>query len=230
MMIMRTVFVSVLMAVAASGQEASVKPGVNEKFLDPELKVEEWTERFETESREIHRQREAIVKAVGIREGMVVADIGAGTGLFTMLFGKAAAPGGRVYAVEIAQKFVDHLGARAAKEKVSGVVPVLGTARSVELPDGVVDVAFICDVYHHFEYPADTMKSLWKAMKPGGTVVLIDFHRIAGKSSEWTMGHVRAGQEVFEREIAAAGFEKVGEEKGFLLENYFVRFRKKEKP
>jgi predicted methyltransferase len=106
----------------------------------------------------------------------------------------------------------------------------MGTARSVELPDGVVDVAFICDVYHHFEYPADTMKSLWKAMKPGGTVVLIDFHRIAGKSSEWTMGHVRAGQEVFEREIAAAGFEKVGEEKGFLLENYFVRFRKKEKP
>ena len=92
-MIMRTVCASVLMAVAACGQEASVKPGVNEKFLDPELKVEEWTERFETESREIHRQREAIVKAVGIREGMVVADIGAGTGLFTMLFGKAAGQG-----------------------------------------------------------------------------------------------------------------------------------------
>jgi predicted methyltransferase len=72
------------------------------------------------------------------------------------------------------------------------------------------------------------MKSLWKAMKPGGTVLLIDFKRIPGTSSEWTLGHVRAGQDVFEKEITSAGFEKTDEVKGFLIENYFVKFRKKE--
>ena len=216
-----------VLAGSLSAQEQSVKPGINEKFLDPSLKVEEWTQRFETESREIYHQRAAILKATGVAEGMTVADIGAGTGLFTLPFAQAVGPKGRVYAVEIAQKFLDHIAARAAQEKVIGIVPVLGKDRSVELPENSVDLAFICDVYHHFEHPLDSMKSLWRAMKPGGTVVVIDFHRIPGKSSEWTMGHVRAGQEVFEKEITEAGFEKVGEEKGFLLENYFVRFRKK---
>lgn len=72
------------------------------------------------------------------------------------------------------------------------------------------------------------MKSLWKAMKPGGIVILIDFKRIPGTSSEWTLSHVRAGQDVFEKEITSAGFEKTDEVKGFLIENYLVKFRKQE--
>src|SRR5262249_28312229 len=68
----------------------------------------------------------------------------------------------------------------------------------------------------------------YDALRPGGQIILIDFHRIKGKSSDWVMGHVRAGQEVFVREILAAGFRKVGGEK-LLKKNYFVRFREKEK-
>jgi predicted methyltransferase len=82
-------------------------------------------------------------------------------------------------------------------------------------------------VYHHFEFPQASLASLHKALKPGGEMVLIDFKRIPGESSEFVMGHVRAGQEVFESEVTAAGFEKVGEVKGVLKENYFVRFRRK---
>ena len=103
---------------------------------------------------------------------------------------------------------------------------VLCTDRSVELPENSIDLAFVCDVYHHFEHPQDSLKSLYRALKPGGTIVLIDFIRISGRSSAFVMGHVRAGQEVFEKEITDAGFEKTGEENGILLENYFVRFRK----
>ena len=61
---------------------------------------------------------------------------------------------------------------------------------------------------------------------PGGQIVLIDFQRIPGKSTEWVLGHMCAGQEVFVQEITSAGFKVVGEEK-FLKENYFVRFEKK---
>lgn len=212
---------------ALFADEASVKPGINEKFLDPNLKVEEWTQKFETESREIYHLRDKIVAAVGIKPGMTVADIGAGTGLFTLPFSQAVGTDGSVYAVEIAKNFLEHIRARAAKANAANVRTILCNERSVELPEGSVDLAFICDVYHHFEFPKSTLETLHRAIKPGGELVLIDFKRIPGESSEFIMNHVRAGQEVFEAEITAAGFEKTGEVSDLLTENYFVRFKRK---
>ncbi len=223
----RIIPVLLLLVVNALAQEQSVKPGINDKFIDPAMKVEEWTGKFETESREIFHQRDKIAAAVGLKPGMTVADIGAGTGLFTLPFAEVVGKAGKVYAVEIAPKFLAHIRARAEKANVSNVKTVLGTARSVELPEDSIDLAFICDVYHHFEYPQASLASLHTALKPGGELVLIDFKRIPGESSDFVMGHVRAGQEVFESEVATAGFEKVGEVKDVLKENYFVRFRKK---
>jgi ubiquinone/menaquinone biosynthesis C-methylase UbiE len=96
----------------------------------------------------------------------------------------------------------------------------------VKLPPNSIDLAFICDTYHHFEFPHKTMRSIHRALKPGGQVVLIDFHRIEGKSSEWTLGHVRAGQDVFTKEIVNAGFRQIEEKTDMLKESYFVRFQK----
>jgi predicted methyltransferase len=212
-------------ATAPTPVESSVKPGVNAEFLKPELPVTQWVERFEREGREIYDQRAEIVKAVGLRPGMSVADIGAGSGLFMPLFAQAVGAKGTVYAVDIAPEFVKHLEQRAASAGLKNVRAVLCTDRSVELPPNSVDIAFICDTYHHFEFPQSTMTSLHRALRRGGEVVLVDFKRIPGVSSEWTMNHVRAGQEVFEREIEAVGFRKVGE-LDLLKQNYFVRFQK----
>ena len=211
----------------ALAQDVSVKPGINDKFLDPKLNVEEWTKKFETESREIFQQREKIAAAAGLKSGMVMADIGAGTGLFTLHFAQAVGEKGKVYAVEIAKNFLEHIKARASKASASNVQTILCTERSVELPEASIDIAFICDVYHHFEYPQATLASLHKALKPGGELILIDFKRIKGESSDFVMGHVRAGQEVFEAEVAAAGFERIVEVKDILKENYIVKFRTK---
>ena len=218
-----------LLALSTLGlaQEESVKPGINEKFLDPDLKVDEWSQKFEVESREVFHQRDEIVAAIGLKPGMTMADIGAGTGLFTVPFSKAVGATGTVYAVDIARNFLTHIKARAERAKAGNVETVLCTDRSVELPKDSIDLAFICDVYHHFEYPEASLSSLYKALKPGGQLVLIDFKRIPGESSDFVMGHVRAGQEVFEAEVTAAGFEKVEEVKDLLNENYFVRFQKK---
>lgn len=216
-----------LIAAFALAQEASVKPGINDKFLDPKLNVEEWTKKFETESREIFHQREKIVAAVGLKPGMTMADIGAGTGLFTLHFAQAVGENGKVYAVEIAKNFIDHIKARASKASATNVQTILCTPKSVEMPEGSIDLAFICDVYHHFEYPQATLATLHKALKPGGELVLIDFKRIPGETSDFIMNHVRAGQEVFEAEVTAAGFEKVDEVKDVLKENYFVKFKRK---
>jgi predicted methyltransferase len=69
------------------------------------------------------------------------------------------------------------------------------------------------------------MQSVKDALRPGGQLILIDFERIEGKSSDWILNHVRAGKDVFVKEVAAAGFKMTGEEK-LLKENYFVRFEK----
>lgn len=228
-MLMRTLTLLLFSLTLATGltQEQSVKPGINDKFLDPQMNLDEWVGKFETESREIFHQREKIVAAVGLKPGLTVADIGAGTGLFTLPFALATGDTGKVYAVEIAAKFLQLIQQRAMKAGVKNVQTVLGTARSVELPEASIDVAFICDVYHHFEFPQASLASLHRALKPGGQVVLIDFKRIPGVSSDFVMGHVRAGQEVFEGEFEAAGFEKLGEVGDVLKENYIVRFRRR---
>ncbi len=207
---------------AVLAQEKSVKPGINDSFRDPDPK--QFTERFEIESREVFAQREAILKAIKLKPTDVVADIGAGTGLFTRLFATNLGPEGRVIAVDIAQKFLDHIEVTCREGGIRNVETLLCKDDSTELPPESVDVAYICDTYHHFEFPIKTMTSLRKAMKPGGRVIVVDFKRIEGESTEWTINHVRAGQEVFEKEIIEAGFKKVDEIKDLLKENYMVVF------
>jgi len=206
-------------------EEKSVKPGINAEYLKPDLDVTQWTERFEREGREIYDHREKIVAAAGLKPGQTVADIGAGTGLFMPYFSRAVGPTGKVVAVDLVPAFVAKLKGRAAELGLANVSTVLCTERSVELPPASVDVAFICDVYHHFEYPQSSLASIRKALKPGGTLVLVEFKRIPGVSSEWILNHVRAGQEVFESEIAAAGFVRI-EESPILKDNYILRFRR----
>jgi len=205
-------------------QDKSVKPGINDSFRDPN--VSEFTERFEIESREVFALREEIVKKCDIQPGSTVADIGAGTGLFTRLFSKAVGEKGRVIAVDISPNFLEHVRTTARELNLKNIETLLCKDDSTELPPNSIDTAFICDTYHHFEYPHKTMTSLYEAMKPGGRVLLIDFRRVDGVSSEWTMGHVRAGQEVFEAEIEKTGFKKVKEHADLLKENYFVVFEK----
>jgi predicted methyltransferase len=209
------------------GQEKSVRPGINKPFENPDVK--EFVGKFEVESREIYAKRKEILEACKLQLGMAVADVGAGTGLFTRLFAGAIGPQGRVYAVDIAPKFIEHIETTCKEAGLQNVKGVVCKPDSVELPEGSVDLVFICDTYHHFEFPQKTMASIHKAMRPGGQVVLVDFHRVEGKSSEWVLGHVRAGQEVFVKEIESAGFKQVGEEK-FLKENYLVRFEKIKAP
>jgi predicted methyltransferase len=205
-------------------QEKSVRPGINDPFKDP--KADEFVGRFERDGRDAYDHREQILAAIGLKPGMTVGDIGAGTGLFTRLFAKEVGPTGKVYAVDIAANFVKHIEQQAQAAGLANVVGVVCRPDDVMLPPESIDLAYICDVYHHFEFPHKTMRSIHRALKPGGQVILIDFHRIEGKSSDWTLSHVRAGQEVVCREVIEAGFKQVEDRQDLLKESYFVRFVK----
>jgi SAM-dependent methyltransferase len=215
-------------AALAPPSEPSVRPGINEKFLSEDLDVDRYVEVFEGESREIYTERSGIVAALELSPGMRVADVGAGTGVFLSAFDGAVGEQGRVYAVDISPKFLDHLRQRARDERLGSVEVVQGRADSVELPAGSVDLAFVCDTYHHFEYPSATLASLRAAIRPGGTLVVIDFERIPGESPDWVLGHVRAGKETFTQEIESAGFELERELRvEGVEENYVLRFRRR---
>ena len=226
--VMAALVVIVLPSGKSLGQDQSVRPGINDSFRDPEAKVEEWVKRFEGESREIFDKRKQILAKLDLKGGMTVADVGAGTGLFTRLMADVVRESGTVYAVDISQKLLDYIRTSAEKMKLAQVKPILGTDQSPELPENSTDVVFICDTYHHFEFPQKMMTAIHRALKPAGRVVVIDFIREEGVSSDWVMDHVRAGQKTVEQEIEACGFRKIDETNGLLKENYLVIFEKVE--
>lgn len=210
-------------AAAPAGQVADI----NAKFLDPALDAEDWASKFELESREVFAAREAIAEALQLEPGSRVADVGSGTGAFLHTFAEAVGPTGRVYAVDISPRFIDFLRQRVQTEKLANVAVLLSAANSTSLPVGSVSHVFVCDTYHHFEQHHEMLASIHAALVPGGRFVIVDFERIPGVSSEWTLNHVRAGKETVRKEVEAAGFNfdteiTVSEFK----ENYLLRFRK----
>jgi predicted methyltransferase len=211
---------------AAPQRETSVAPGINQEYRDADVDV--WVQRFETESREVFAQRQRIVDAMAISPGQSVADIGAGTGLFTLMLAKAVGPQGKVYAVDIVPEFLTHIRSNAEAAGLHNIETVLCEEDSVELPSRAVDLAFLCDTYHHFEYPRSTLASIHRALRPGGSMFVVDFKRIPGESRDWVLNHVRAAQDVCVQEIRAAGFELLDDRlgAGFLKENYMIRFRR----
>ncbi len=179
---------------------------------------------LERDGREIHDRQAEVLAAMDLRPGLVVADIGAGTGLFTEKFAEAVGPTGMVYAVDLMPAFLEHIEARVKRAGLEHVRLVLATDRTSGLAPDSVDVLFLSDVYHHFEYPQHMLASLREALRPGGVMWLIDFHRIPGTSPKWVFEHVRAGKDVVVRELDAAGFEVI-EDLPLLRDNYMLRLR-----
>lgn len=211
----------------ARAQEKSVKPGINEQWKSTDIKP--LIDRLETESREIYNERENLAALVGPRPGAAIGDVGAGSGFMVELFSRLVGPAGKVYAVDINAKLLEHIARRAKEQGLRNIETVLTREDSLDLPANSVDLVFVCDTYHHFEYPKSSLLGIYQALRPGGQLVLVDFRRALGVSSEWTLEHVRAGQEVFTKEITEAGFQLTNVHNvSFLKENYVLRFRKVE--
>jgi len=210
--------------IAPLNAEQNVNPGINSNYQDPN--VTQWRGVFERDGREVWDRREDIIRHLALQPGQSVADIGAGTGFFTLLIAKHVGAQDRVYAVDIAPNFVRAIENRAAEQGLGNVVGVVNDQKSVRLPPNSVDLVFISDTYHHFEYPVTTMQSIHRALRPGGELVLIDFKRVPGFSSPWILSHVRAGEDTFRGEIESAGFELM-QRLDFMQTQYWLRFKKK---
>lgn len=214
---------ALLLAGPLPADEQSVRPGINRHYENPNW--QQWVATFESPGRELYDRRHDVVRAAGVRPGMTVADIGAGTGLFTRLFAPAVAPGGKVYAVDISESFVRNILRSSREQGLHNIEGIVNTPREAALPERSVDLAFLADTYHHFEYPQSMLASIHRALRDHGRLVVLDFRRDPRFSSPWVMRHVRSGRDAVIREIGAAGFRLVAD-KPLLRTNYFLVFAK----
>ena len=191
---------------ASVAAQTGQTPAINEPYKAKKLDVQEWVERFEVEGREAFDLRREIVAAMKLRPGQAIADVGAGTGLFEPLLASAVGAQGRVYAVDIVPRFIEHIDAKAKRAGLSQIKTVLSTERSIELPANSADVVFACDAYHHFVHYEAMLASIRKALKPGGQLFIVDFDKESKSLSPSMVEHVGQTKGEFARQITAAGF------------------------
>ena len=211
--------------VPAAGQQSTITPTARElnKSFDADLK--QWTDRFEHEGRAIYDKRYEILDALSLKPGLAVADIGAGSGLISRLIAQRVGSDGTVYAVDIAKNMVDYIAKTSKEQGLTNIKAVLGDPKSPKLAPASVDRICIIDAYHHFEYPAEMLAEIKKALRPDGMLVLIDFKRIEGVSRDYILKMVRAGQGTFTDEFQNAGFELVERRDDMFPENYLLKFQ-----
>ncbi len=215
-------------ATPSKGHSKQVDPQINAQFQKGNVK--DFIKRFENNDREVYLKRREIAEILDLKPGMAVADVGAGTGLFTRLFADAVGAGGKVYAVDVSKDFLDHIADDAKSHGQPQIATVRGTQNSTNLPAGSVDVVFLCDVYHHLENHEKILASIHQALRPGGMIFLVEFDRVEGRSTGFVLKHIRATQAEFRQEIKQAGFRPLEIPRApRLKENFIAKFQKTEK-
>jgi 2-polyprenyl-3-methyl-5-hydroxy-6-metoxy-1,4-benzoquinol methylase len=131
-----------------------------------------WLERPERIKEE---RTDKLLKLLKLKPGMVVADIGAGSGFFSFPMAKKVGPRGKVLAVDIQKEMLDVIRKRMKKNKVTNIEPIKGTLTDPKLPAGKVDLILMVDVYHEFSHPYEMTVAMVKALKPGGQLVFVEF-------------------------------------------------------
>ena len=186
--------------------------------------AEEYAKVLDDPERDSWQKPEEVVRALGLKPGATIADVGAGTGYFTVRFARPVGPKGRVLAVDIDPKLLERVRQRSADVKLENVETVLAAADDPHLRAGSVDVIFICDVIHHIENRPAYYKLLGRALKPGGRLAIVDFHKRpmpVGPSIE-----MKIAREELIREVEGSGF-RLAREHRMLPHQYFLIFGRK---
>jgi ubiquinone/menaquinone biosynthesis C-methylase UbiE len=179
---------------------------------------------LERDERDEFQKPDEVMRALDFQTGEKVADIGAGTGYFTIPVAKAVGPTGKVWAVDLMQELLDYLGRRLEVEGLENVEMKKVEPDDPELPEGGVDTILMVDTWHYIRDP-EYAKTMRAALAPGGRLVIIDYRPKPFDERPWgPTPEQQTSREELDGHMAEAGF-RVVEEYDFLPEQYFVVYR-----
>jgi ubiquinone/menaquinone biosynthesis C-methylase UbiE len=184
------------------------------------IPLEQYIALLEDPKRDEWQKPAAVIQALKLQEGQSVADIGAGSGYFTLRLARTVGQKGQVFAVDVDAGMLDYLRQRLAQEKIQNVQVMQVPAHDPLLLDGSLDLAFICDTYHHIEDRDVYLRKVHKALKPNGRLVIVDFYKKEGIPVGPPLS-MRLSEETVKKELQGAGM-KVTEKLTFLPYQYIL--------
>ena len=191
-------------------------------------KADEWVTTLEGPQRVATQKIDEVLTKLALKPGMVVADIGAGSGLFSRPLAKAVAPAGKVYAVDVQQDLLDYINKRDKEENIRNIQTVLGEFNDPKLPARDVDLAFINDVLHHIQNRAVYLKALAKYVKASGRIAIIEMNKNDPNTPHKSQPELLVGREEIQQWMSDAGFKLVQEHPDlFPGTKWFLVFGKK---
>jgi ubiquinone/menaquinone biosynthesis C-methylase UbiE len=180
-----------------------------------------YIEMLEDPKRDAYQKPQEVLAALELKKGQVVADIGAGSGYFTFRLAERLGEKGRVYAVDVSPDMILHMNRRIRDTGARNVVTLLAPADDPLLAEGSQDKILIVNTWHHIENQPHYLALLKRILKPGGQIVMIDFHK-----RELPVGpplEMKIAREDLIRQMEAAGFRLL-KEHDFLPHQYFLIF------
>jgi ubiquinone/menaquinone biosynthesis C-methylase UbiE len=191
-------------------------------------KADEWVTTLEGPQRVATQKIDEVLSKLALKPGMVVADIGAGSGLFSRPLAKAVAPAGKVYAVDVQQDLLDYINKRDKEENIRNIQTVLGEFNDPKLPARDVDLAFINDVLHHIQNRAVYLKALGGYIKANGRIAIIEMNKDDPNTPHKSQPELLVGREEIQQWMSDAGFKLVQEHPDlFPGTKWFLVFGKK---
>ena len=214
-----SVTVGFLFQTSASAQQLSEAAKKNEASKNTNVRGR--IKVYENPDRPVVRKQKEIIEACAITPGMAVADIGAGSGLYTFAFAGKVGEKGTVYAVEISKPLLGHIEKTCKEGKIGNVRCIESTDKTTGLEDESADLIFICDTYHHFEFPETMLEAIKTSLRGNGRLVVIDRNK---------KGHAKFTMEEFKTQVDKAGFKLIGEYPEMTSQHFLMIFRKKQAP
>jgi arsenite methyltransferase len=191
----------------------------------PPLNASEYIKVLEDPARDAWQQPDQVIENLGLHLGDEVADLGAGSGYFTIRLAREVGESGKVYAVDIDQMMLDYIDQRAQEEKLDNIQTILADPDDPKLGSHSVDLIFICDVLHHIHERDKYYPKLYRALRLGGRLVDIDFQK--RKLPVGPPVEMKIDKKDCIKEIEAAGFH-FEQEFDFLKYQYFLVFEPEE--
>jgi SAM-dependent methyltransferase len=190
------------------------QPAFHHRFED----ASHWASQWDTPERDEWQRPNDVMAALGLRPNAIVADIGAGTGYFSVRLARQV-PSGRVYAVDVEPSMVDHLEQRAAREGIDNLQAVLASPSDPKLTEPV-DLVLVCNTYHHIDARRQYFRRLRDRLRPGGRLVIVDYKKDGHGHGPPVQHRMRASEVV--AELDAAGYRPVLIDQDLLPYQYML--------